>query len=133
MIAAVRRWAAGREDIRGLLLVGSHARGEARPDSDIDFVLLCERPRQFLEASDWVAEFDLVESVEREDWGRVQSLRVNFRGGLEVEFGITDPNWAEPPLDPGTIRVLRSGNGIVFDRDDYLRSRLSEIEGSGGV
>jgi predicted nucleotidyltransferase len=36
IIDRVTRWAAHRQDIVGLLLVGSYARNAARPDSDID-------------------------------------------------------------------------------------------------
>ncbi len=128
MIEAVRLWAVDREDIHGLLLVGSHARGEARPDSDIDFVLLCESPAQYLDLKHWVAEFGFVESVKREDWGRVQSLRVHYRGAPEVEFGITDMDcWLEQPLDPGTVAVLRSGYRIVLDPVGELASRLDSV------
>jgi UTP:GlnB (protein PII) uridylyltransferase len=40
VIDRVTRWASGRSDVAGLLLVGSCARGAARPSSDVDFVLL---------------------------------------------------------------------------------------------
>src|SRR3954447_7942599 len=40
VIARVTRWAADRDDILGLLLVGSYARNAARPDSDLDLVVL---------------------------------------------------------------------------------------------
>ena len=39
IIDRITRWAAGRHDVVGLLLVGSCARNAARPDSDIDLVL----------------------------------------------------------------------------------------------
>ncbi|MBJ7004713.1 nucleotidyltransferase domain-containing protein [Streptomyces sp. CRPSP2-6A1] len=46
------RWAATREDIAGLLLVGSYARGAARPDSDVDVVLLTADPAPYLTGTD---------------------------------------------------------------------------------
>ncbi|MFB9907748.1 nucleotidyltransferase domain-containing protein [Allokutzneria oryzae] len=42
VIRRVTRWAAEREDITGLLLVGSCARDDQRPGSDVDLVLLAE-------------------------------------------------------------------------------------------
>ncbi len=40
LLAALAAWARTREDIEGVVLVGSYARGAERPDSDIDVVLL---------------------------------------------------------------------------------------------
>lgn len=36
------------EDISAVVLVGSHARGESRSDSDIDLVIIAESPGKFL-------------------------------------------------------------------------------------
>jgi len=44
---AVADWARGQTDIRGLAIIGSHARGEARPDSDIDLTPLALDPEAF--------------------------------------------------------------------------------------
>ncbi|SFY42655.1 Nucleotidyltransferase domain-containing protein [Streptomyces atratus] len=48
IIDRITRWAANRQDIVGLLLVGSYARNAARPDSDIDIVLLTTDQTQYL-------------------------------------------------------------------------------------
>ena len=45
IIDRVARWASGRRDIAGLLLVGSCAHDTAGPSSDVDFVLLTGRLR----------------------------------------------------------------------------------------
>jgi hypothetical protein len=39
LIVCVRSWAKAREDTQ--TLVGSHPRGDARPDSDVDFGPVC--------------------------------------------------------------------------------------------
>jgi hypothetical protein len=39
VVKAVTDWATIQTTIRGLVLVGSHARGEACADSDIDFII----------------------------------------------------------------------------------------------
>lgn len=39
-LTELREWAAKQNDITGVLLVGSHARGQAREDSDVDVVIL---------------------------------------------------------------------------------------------
>ncbi len=119
-IDEVRAWAEGRHDIRALALVGSHARGDARPDSDIDLVVLCSEPLRYLRSTEWVAAFGPVRRSRLEDWGKVRSIRVWYRDGAEVELGIAGLDWAELPLDRGTSDVLRGGSAILLDRDGLL-------------
>jgi hypothetical protein len=66
-----------------------------------------------------------------EDYGRVQSLRVFYRSGAEVEFGISGTEWAEVPPDPGTAEVLRNGAAILLDRDDLLVRLLHAVRDPG--
>jgi predicted nucleotidyltransferase len=47
IIDAIVIWATAEPTIKALALVGSHARGTARADSDIDLVLLTTHPRAF--------------------------------------------------------------------------------------
>ncbi|MFF4038446.1 nucleotidyltransferase domain-containing protein [Streptomyces sp. NPDC001816] len=53
VIFHITRWARDREDIVGLLLVGSCARNAARPDSDIDIVLLTTDEPRYLDDAAW--------------------------------------------------------------------------------
>jgi predicted nucleotidyltransferase len=120
LLDAVGAWAAGRSDVSAVVLVGSRARGQAKPDSDVDLVVLTSAPEPYLEDHSWIELFGEVDRSELEDWGRVQSVRVFYRDGLEVEFGIATPDWAEEPLDEGTRRVLDAGFVVVFDRGGNL-------------
>jgi predicted nucleotidyltransferase len=52
---AIVDWAKELRSIRGLALVGSHARHQARPDSDIDLVLLVDNPNDFRRAA-WLSD-----------------------------------------------------------------------------
>jgi predicted nucleotidyltransferase len=130
MIEAVQGWAQRREDVRALALVGSHARGDARGDSDIDFVLLCSDPTLYLQRTDWLSTFGEVARFSTEDWGHVQSVRVWYRNGPEVEFGITGLEWAAIPPDRGTSEVLRNGSSILVDRDGSLGRVMQVVRGS---
>jgi predicted nucleotidyltransferase len=123
----LREWAARQEEIAGVLLVGSHARGQAREDSDVDVVLLARVPERYLEDRSWVEQFGAVARMEEEDWGRVTSLRVWYAGGPEVEFSWTDPGWAALPPDPGTQQVVSDGARIIFDREGVLATLLAAV------
>ena len=121
LLEAITAWAAERDDVLGVALVGSRARGEARPDSDVDLVILCDDP-DALVAGDWFREFGSVRSVAEESYGRLRSLLVRYEDGPEVEFGITGREWARLPLDAGTAKVLAGGVRILHDPVDLLRA-----------
>ena len=124
-LEALTTWAAARRDVVGLALVGSQARGSARPDSDVDVVILAANPARLLRGG-WSATFGAVESSRIEDYGALQSLRVFYRHGLEVEFGIAKPDWARLPLDAGTRKVLADGVRVLYDAEGLLEKAHSE-------
>lgn len=112
----VREWAKGESQIRAITLVGSHARGNASASSDIDIILLVEDPERFIQDQAWAATFGTVIRSRVEDWGRVQSLRVWYDDGAEVEFGVTDPDWGADPDDHATRGVIEAGHQVVYVR-----------------
>jgi len=127
LVKAVTSWAENQLDIASVALVGSHARGNARSDSDVDFVIQCQTPSRYLQDLKWISGFGVVQSVSFEDWGLVQSVRVFYAGGPETEFGITSSQWSTFPLDGGTITVLRAGVLVLLDRDGSLTRALEWI------
>ena len=126
----VTDWALCQPTISGVALVGSHARREARPDSDIDLVLVCSDPQVFLSNTSWLSRFGEVVTCQTEDWGLVTSLRVVYRERFEVEFGITSLVWAALPVDSGTKRVVLNGMRIHLDRDGYLARLQKAVKAS---
>jgi predicted nucleotidyltransferase len=118
-------WAGLQPHVAALALVGSHARGAARQDSDIDLIVLVTSPLPYLEDATWVSVFGQPVRHEIEDWGKVTSIRVWYATGLEVEFGLTGLDWASDPADQGDAHVVRHGIKVLYDRDGRLSSRLA--------
>ena len=115
-----------RNSVLAVILVGSHARGAARPDSDVDLVILTpEQPAWFRDTT-WAAGLGAVVRMSEEDWGAVRSLRVWYADGNEVEFGFAAPSWLDSPLDAGTGRVLDDGYRILHDPSGRAEARLRE-------
>ena len=121
----VTQWASTREDILALALVGSHAREAATETSDVDLVLIVTEPDRYLGDQGWVQRFGALEKSQVEDYGLLTSIRVWYRDGLEIEYGLTDERWAAIPLDAGTQQVIADGMRVLFECDDILSRHLS--------
>lgn len=126
LIAAVANWAQLDTRVVAATLCGSHARNEARPDSDIDLILVTSKPTSLIDDRAWLNNFGDPLLVADEDWGLVQSIRVYY-GELEVEFGITGLGWVEPPIDSGTAAVMREPMRILYDPESLITKAIAEV------
>lgn len=117
----VKNWAKQNDMINSVILVGSHARGEEREDSDIDLEIITTTPSYFIDDKSFIDTFGKAIKTKKEKWGRVTSIRVWYDNGLEVEFGITTPIWVSKPLDEGTIRILSDGYKVIVDKKNYFK------------
>lgn len=130
VVAAVAAWARSRPDVRGLAVVGSWARGEARQDSDVDLVVLTDAVASYCGDDGWIraALAADAEIVRRQTWGAVTERRARLCSGLEVEFGLAPPSWASTtPLDPGTAGVIRRGCVPLVDPDGRLARLIASV------
>jgi uncharacterized protein len=136
ILDVIVHWVRARRDIGGLALVGSHARGTARPDSDIDLVLLVADPETFRSDASWVGSIDwsgagmCAAQWRDEDYGNVWSRRVWLDGGVELEISFAPLSWAcITPLDAGTRRVIEDGCRILDDPDGSLDRLCRAVNG----
>lgn len=123
IVGKIMAWAALQTDIRAIALVGSCARGAARPDSDIDFVVLTREPSRFRADAGWVDEIGWhVRTRQDEDYGVAWSRRIVLEpNGTEVEVGFAALSWAcIAPVDPGTRQVILHGCRVLYDPDGLL-------------
>ena len=130
LLTAVRAWAADRPDVVAVALVGSWARGDARPDSDVDLVLIVRDVAGYLAFPAWLAAFGRPDDTAREAYGAAPSLRVWYADGPEVEFLLATPVWCETdPVDPGTAEVVRGGLVPVYDPEGVLGRLVAGASG----
>jgi predicted nucleotidyltransferase len=131
-LSSIAEWAQGQPDIQAVALVGSWARGTARPDSDIDLVIVVADPGVYLGDEAWLHRFGTPSSIADEDWGLVQSRRVIYASGLEVEFGLTINAWlATDPIDAGSAQVVADGVRILLDRTGALARFVAQVAQEG--
>lgn len=114
VVDMVAAWAAEREDVDGVVVVGSWARQAERMDSDVDIVILTDNPGH-AEASVWAGLLN-GETVRLAQWGPLREVRIRRPSELEIEMGVVPLSWADTdPVDPGTHRVISDGHHILHD------------------
>lgn len=125
----IATWAQSHDDILGVALVGSWARGEARADSDVDLVIIAENTGVYINDTTWAAKLGDITEQTVEDWGPLKSVRVFYESGLEVEFGFTSRAWtAVDPVDQGTRRVASDGFRILYDKEALFATLKNAID-----
>ncbi len=129
LIANVTDWSQRDRRVKAAAVLGSHARGDARPDSDVDFCILTAEPASLLDERSWIQELGddarIVGPVE--DYKLVQSIRV-FYGSTEAELGVTDEAWARLPIDDRTACVINDGLRILYDPEGVLAMAVEHTE-----
>ena len=107
--------------------MGSHARGTASDDSDIDLVILTARPSDYTTREDWVDDWGLGHLVDTRSWGAITERRLRHPSGRDIDVGIGEPTWAsERPINAGTLRVVRDGLRPLYDPQSLLKQLLSD-------
>jgi predicted nucleotidyltransferase len=93
-------------DVVAIALVGSWARRDETPESDVDLVVLTDEPTAYTERDDWVdALAPGAVLVRTGDWHAIVERRIQLPSGLEVEverhLGLA-ARYRRPPLTSAT-------------------------------
>ncbi len=117
-----------KQDVQGIFIVGSYARGNQKFDSDIDACISCIDPKKYLNDQSWISYFGEANEVRSEKWGPVQTVRAFFKNGPEIEFNFSTLAWADIPVDPGTRQVVSNGIEILYDPTGKLLKLKNAVD-----
>ena len=125
VLAAFADWASLRADVVAVGLVGSWARGTARPDSDVDVVVVSTAPETRVAAATGRPGLSAAPVLRRRRWGVLVETRLGLPDGLEVEVGVVPTGWTSPR----GRRVVRDGMRILYDPDQRLAALERDYSG----
>ena len=127
LIAVIGALVRSRDEFRALAVCGSWARGNPRPDSDLDLLIVVQDPDLFRRDQKWIRELKLSDvgfryvGHETTKYGVVWSAHIALEPEAELELTLADENWASVrPMDPGTRRVVMDAFKILIDKDGAL-------------
>jgi nucleotidyltransferase-like protein len=131
----VAKWVRRNANTRALGMVGSWARGNPRPDSDLDLLILARNPELYFTDDSLLAKIGFattgyqVLSRAVVDYGARRSHKLGLSPDAAVELIFAPLNWANfDPVEPGSARIARDGLCILVDKD-RLFSRLFAVLG----
>ena len=134
IIIAVETWAIKRSQINSFAVVGSWARKQTHPNSDLDLMFLASNPELFFEDLTWfnyIPWENVNLTIDRyydRIYGVVRSRHFVFQSGQRIEFSFGSLEWAKiNPIDPGTYRVVSDGMRIIVDRHQLLENLQQAI------
>lgn len=122
----IKKWAEKEENIESVIIVGSYARGTFNKNSDIDIVIITTDKEKMLKKQEFIEKFGDIEKSQIEYYGACTSIRVFYKNGKEVEFGIVETSWIKQPLDSGTHKVLSDGFKVIVDKKGYFKDLVIE-------
>jgi predicted nucleotidyltransferase len=114
-------WGLTKDSIDAIILVGSYARVTNTKESDIDVCIITAYKEEMLSDQSFAEYFGEIDRKKTEYYGACTSIRVFYKDGPEVEFGLVEPDWIRKPLDAGTHRVLSDGFKVLVDKKEYFK------------
>ena len=110
---AVRAWASKQPDIVAVALTGSWAAGTARPDSDIDLLVVAPDAAGYFAWQDWLSDFGRPTDRVRETTAGLPALRAWYADGPEAEFVFAAPASLPASMLEGPIVAIYDPDGLL--------------------
>ncbi|SDH44651.1 hypothetical protein SAMN04488136_11660 [Vibrio xiamenensis] len=85
---------------------------------------------RFIENTEWAKNFGEIVHLAQEKWGVVDTVRVFYRDGWELEFNFSSLSWAYIPVDTGTLKVVSEGFKILYDPTNCLNTLKNHVSQS---
>lgn len=140
LIAIIQELVRARDDLRAMAVCGSWARGNPRPHSDVDLLIIAQDPERLCRSQEWIREMRFCDASFRyvghqgSAYGAVWSAHIELEPQAELELTFAEESWASvDPVDPGTRGIVIDAFNIVVDKDGVLRrlqSACSEPDAS---
>ncbi len=132
LVARFAEWAAERDDIRAMFIVGSRARTDRPADrwSDLDLVFLTTDPEPYLDDGGWLGGFGpvLLTFVEETLVPGIRERRVLFEDGRDVDL-VPIPVGSLPDMRAAAGDVIRRGMRVLVDKDGEVDALLTAAAG----
>jgi SAM-dependent methyltransferase/predicted nucleotidyltransferase len=133
-IAECIRWARNTRDVEEVFLVGSYARGEELPNSDVDIFFVLKEHAGYVSSTDWLQEITAIDGQRCVKVSYVNSIAafsfVTHRG-LEVELGVAEIGWDHVAPRDEVDRIRETGWRRVYRRMDqenpYAESATTQL------
>ena len=127
LIAMIGTLVDSRDDLRALAVCGSWARGNPRPDSDLDLLVIARDAATWRDETQWVSRLPYerarlsYRSHVIATYGVVWSVHVSLEPSAQLELTVASPDWAScDPVDGGTRDVVLDAFKVVVDKDGCL-------------
>jgi aminoglycoside 6-adenylyltransferase len=136
LLRTVADWAAARDDLRLVVVLGSQARLDEPADefSDLDMVLSSTDHRYYLDDPSWLAALGspVLTFIEPTATGGEFERRVLFDTGLDVDFSVLPHARMQAMLEsgfpPDIQSVVARGLRVVIDKDGLAPRLLQHAQ-----
>lgn len=112
-------------NVKGIILLGSYARGDNRNNSNVNVTIIALNPSEFFKENSWIEHFGKIFLLNKGE-NDIISLRIACIEEIQMHLNIVPLTWAETdPIDPETLKVILDGVRVLWDPDNLLHKLIS--------